>query len=79
MQKEETVQTIVKLKQNTQNPMLSSDIKANTKTTLKVEAILKVEGFSYKAWQEKNPAGLQGTSVCASQKKEAVNKGKMKG
>lgn len=45
--------------------MLCSDIKANTKTTLKVESILKVERFSNKAWQEKNPAGLQGTGICA--------------
>lgn len=59
VQKEETVQRTVKLKHNTQSPMLCSDIKANTDfSTLKVEAISKVEGFSYKAWQEKNPAGL---------------------
>lgn len=34
MQKEEAVQSMVKLTHNTQNPMLRSDIKANTKTFL---------------------------------------------
>lgn len=47
--------------------MLCSGIKVNTKTAPKVEAILKVERFSNKAWQEKNPAGLQGTGICAPQ------------
>lgn len=46
--------------------------------TLKVEGILKVEGFSCKAWQVKNPAGLRRTGVSTPQWREAGKKEHMK-